>query len=511
MQITDLRWWLALCAALVVQGMASAQTSTEPLATPSAAASANANTDAKPKPNSTPVTVVVEGLSAKQAEAPAPKPPQVTIRCVLVRDRSLLKRLFGGFGADDDDSMDCRKRQAAKPQELIGLGDLELLIEKADYDLIIGHEQRTGQTMVLYVNGVALPHDAQLAAVEQIEGETHLRYRINQGEDTQVLWSSLYRDKGLLRTDTLRTALGWNASDPGNSYLAPPRPQTPSKLNIAITSGLAAFAAFATITVLLLAILVMAWKTDAFRDASTPTWYTEAARIRAQLQAAGADQEQILKSIDTTWDATQRQYYVETAEAALDGTAPPENRPRLVPIGLALGGNSLRPLPATYSLARVQMGLWFAFAIAAGLFLWIIYGQLRRIDGSLLGLLAISVGTTGMSLGVDRNAGGRPYIRSKGLFLDLVTGFDDAHQVHRYQAVVVNLLLLFVAVSHVLQQLTYPILDPTWLALLGLSGAALGLGKQVLEKPVDPPLPAPLKKPAAGAPPVQPAADGSVG
>jgi len=169
-------------------------------------------------------------------------------------------------------------------------------------------------------------------------------------------------------------------------------------------------------------------------------------------------------------------------------------------IGLALLARSWKPVRAAFSLARVQLAVWFVFAVAAGVFLWIVYGQLPPIDGSLLALLGLSVGTAGISVAVDKNSGGRGYSPSQGLLLDLVTGFDEKQQVHRYQAVVVNLLLLFVGISHVQQQLTYPIFDATWLALLGVSGVALGVGKQLLEDKAQAGQ-APATAPAQGATP----------
>jgi hypothetical protein len=150
--------------------------------------------------------------------------------------------------------------------------------------------------------------------------------------------------------------------------------------------------------------------------------------------------------------------------------------------GLMLRTTDWKPVRATFSLSRVQLGLWFMFAACAGVFLWIVYGDLPAIDGSLLGLLGISTVTTVGSLAVDQNAGGRPYLPSQGLFNDLVTGFDgDKQQIHRLQAVVVNILLLAVGIVHVVQSLTYPTFDSTWLGFLGISGVALVTGKQYLE------------------------------
>jgi hypothetical protein len=137
---------------------------------------------------------------------------------------------------------------------------------------------------------------------------------------------------------------------------------------------------------------------------------------------------------------------------------------------------------AAYSLGRLQTGIWFLFAATSGLFLWVIYGHLPPVDGSVLAILGISVGVTGMSLAVDKRANDWDLrVRSNGLLVDLVTGHDNKQQVHRYQSVVANVILLFVGVGHVVQHLTYPVFDASWLAFLGISGIGLAAGKQIAE------------------------------
>jgi xanthine/uracil permease len=138
---------------------------------------------------------------------------------------------------------------------------------------------------------------------------------------------------------------------------------------------------------------------------------------------------------------------------------------------------------ASFSFANVQLALWFGFAVATALFLWVLYGDLPKIDSSVLTLLGLSLGTSGVSWMADRSAAAsRPYQPTQGFWLDMTTGWaDDKMQVYRYQAVVVNLLLLAVGVVHVVQQLTYPTFDSTWLIFLGVSAGAFGVGKQVKE------------------------------
>ena len=70
-------------------------------------------------------------------------------------------------------------------------------------------------------------------------------------------------------------------------------------------------------------------------------------------------------------------------------------------MGLVLDPNPW-PVPAndkpSFSLAKVQLGVWFLFAVSAGIFLWVVRGQLAALDGSVLVLLGLSTATAGMML-----------------------------------------------------------------------------------------------------------------
>lgn len=456
------------------------------------------------------IAVVVSVLAGQGAEAdtaapkelnpssvaPAPaKPPEVQVKCLLVGDKGLFARLFGGLSAtparkaSDGMTVEPPPQTCKKPalpaasQTLVGTGDLEIVIDTGVFRSVLDWEQdATHGYLVLYVNGVALPTDAQLVKVENMDDGTHMRYQINQGQESQTVFSSLYRDHGLLDADALRVAFGWKGAGPGTSFpsLAQDAPR------IVITGDVQLGVAGVAMIVLIIGSLMVGVWTDALRDAALPTWWRDATNLRAQLKPATANRTEILSAFESTYDPQKEGQYRNMAVAALSGGPLPDH-PQLIAIGLAVDPRPLRPVRASYSLARMQTAVWFAFAICTGLFLWIVYGELRRIDGSLLALLGLSVGTAGLSLSTDRDAGGRQYSPSRGLLNDLVTGFDDTHQVHRYQSVLVNLLLLFVGVSHVIQHLTYPVFDSTWLALAGVSGATLGLGKQILEKPPSPP------------------------
>lgn len=176
--------------------------------------------------------------------------------------------------------------------------------------------------------------------------------------------------------------------------------------------------------------------------------------------------------------------YATAAQSALQGmvpTATEEQQIQDAVIGLALQSQPWTPPMATFSLARVQLSVWFLFAVSTGVFLWIVYGELQPIDNSLLAILGLSLGVTGMSVIIDQSIPAHRFKPSEGFWRDITTGFDDKQQVHRYQAVVVNAMLLAAGAAHVMQQLSYPVFDPTWLAFLGVSGVALAVGKQITE------------------------------
>ena len=171
------------------------------------------------------------------------------------------------------------------------------------------------------------------------------------------------------------------------------------------------------------------------------------------------------------------------AQQALDGTDITTLDQTKLVVGLVLLRDKWNSARSTYSLGRTQLGIWFLFAVATASYLWIIYGDLPGIEGSLLALLGLSLGVSGMSLAVDQNNSSKiTYRPSSGLLLNVMTDWDNQQQVHRFQAVVVNLLLLMVGIIHVLRHLAFPIFDTTWLAFLGISGVALAAGKSTAEQ-----------------------------
>lgn len=140
---------------------------------------------------------------------------------------------------------------------------------------------------------------------------------------------------------------------------------------------------------------------------------------------------------------------------------------------------------ASFSLARLQAGVWLFFLVIAGIYMWIVLGELPVPDPTLVALMLVSFATSYASISIDGNLKEREATESQGLLTDLVTGWDGTQQLHRIQALVINGLLLFVGIDVVIHHLTYPVFEAPWLSLLGVSGIAQAVGKQTLEKKVD--------------------------
>jgi hypothetical protein len=181
-----------------------------------------------------------------------------------------------------------------------------------------------------------------------------------------------------------------------------------------------------------------------------------------------------LTSFSSGWDSFKRGGATPTTSAETFAAV----------IGLALFGGRVRPLRLPYSLVRVQWGAWMMFATTAAVYLWLVYGEFPALDGSVLGLVSVSTITAGASFIVDDKVGNSPGY-SRGFVFDLMTGANDVQQAHRYQALVVNVLLFVVGIVYVSQHLAYPVFDPSWLGLMTLSGIAQTAGKGILEAPPD--------------------------
>jgi hypothetical protein len=427
-------------------------------------------------------------LNLFAAGAAATETPELATKCIVVRDSGLFesrsaekKNATLKTGESNRDPACATLGSDARP--LVGTGDLVIAVDKAAFTALQTSQEALNGAFVLYLNGVPLPGDAVLIASETVDQYVQLRFRIRQGPETQRLWSMLYADGALFDPTDLYAALGWQSSNDAALAMIPSRGQATS---VSITTGARLALALLLVVLAIAAIVYVGRATDTLRDepdSTIPPWWKEARKLRTRLAQFPDDttRNQYLKEYPG-YDGTDVLRYDDLASKALAGEPVEAADVDATCFGLALRKPDWKPVRASFSLSRTQMALWFTFAVATGLFLWLLYGDLRRIDGSLLVLLGISIGTAGLSWITDRNApSGRGYVPSRGFWYDLLTGFDERKQLHRYQAVVVNILLLVVGIFHVQQQLSYPVFDPTWLIFLGISGTAYGVGKQVLE------------------------------
>ena len=400
-----------------------------------------------------------------------------------------------------EDATGLQPSAASSPAEVVGSGptltsvggDLEVTVRRAGYDLATRWHAvcKPDDDFRLYLNGVGVVPSAVLYG-QQISADgasVALVWRLGSGVAARSFWRAVYHANELTGEGKLHLALGWPSTG-ANSVVA----GTAQVLKVRVATENRQLVAGVALILLALLMVFMIMLTDTFRD-DVPRWLQLARTSAAAYTAAASDTDRLalLLRIAPAYDAAVSAQAARdlragrsittrdpSAAAAASGAAPlPMLTDEAVAAGLLQDGLPL-PQPA-YSLARVQLGLWFAFAVATGLFLWIIYGELLAISGSALALLGISVGTAAATIAVTPDSAGQPANASRGLLLDLVTGFDQSQQVHRYQAVVVNALLMLVGASFVWTELGFPTFDNTWLAFLGLSGATLAGGKQMLE------------------------------
>jgi hypothetical protein len=140
-----------------------------------------------------------------------------------------------------------------------------------------------------------------------------------------------------------------------------------------------------------------------------------------------------------------------------------------------------------YSYSRVQLSWWTVIIIASFISIFITKGNLPILDSSLIILLGISSGTTGVASIIDvsdrstENAVLIQNSESENFFLDILSDANGI-SIHRLQAFLFNLIIgiwLLVLVANGLCSCTnktcintiLPIVDSNKLLLLGVSTA----------------------------------------
>jgi len=408
--------------------------------------------------------------------------------------------------------------------------DIDVTVDKEEFKAAVLNNDAQP---VLFLNGVSMGDDATLQRVDSGGKTLILRYTLHSGTSSQPLWTAIYRRQGIARPIPLEASVGWK----GTPWFIE-KSKDKSYSNFISVGTWWSVVSGALLCSLLLGIFAWCLRgTDLFRDAPLPNWWLDAAilrkaiiaslnpakteaetqkdkladkarlaklrRVEASKLLADGQSDKLKTLISITYakfewprkaDATPGdppdfedalEILGVTATNSLNGAMPGDDPTATMNtvVGLALAENPWRARRLSYSLARVQTAMWVMFSVVAGVFLWVVYGALPALAGSVLALTSVSVVTAGASAIIDSN-NQLPPSATRGFLRDLLTGgVQGDAQAHRFQAVVVNLLLLSVGVVAVCQLLAYPVFDPTWLGLLGLSGLAQTAGKQIVETP----------------------------
>lgn len=139
----------------------------------------------------------------------------------------------------------------------------------------------------------------------------------------------------------------------------------------------------------------------------------------------------------------------------------------------------------SFSLARVQMAWWFAIILACYIFLWVVTGDMTVLSSQALGLMGISGASGLVSAGLDKGKK-TVFPISEGKFFDDILTDADGVTLHRFQMLVMTVVLGIMFVIHVATQLSMPDFDSNTLALMGIS-AGTYLGFKVPEQQINAP------------------------
>jgi magnesium-transporting ATPase (P-type) len=144
------------------------------------------------------------------------------------------------------------------------------------------------------------------------------------------------------------------------------------------------------------------------------------------------------------------------------------------------------PPPATgrkpFSLARVQMSIWFLVIISSWLLLYVCLHHFDLITENLLILMGITAGTGVGGLALDTNKGHKLTTPSEGFFKDLISDHSNI-SLFRFQNLAWTMVLVIVFIRTVVVYLRMPEFDMTLLVLMGISSGTY-LGAKVTEKRV---------------------------
>ena len=385
---------------------------------------------------------------------------------------------------------------------LNGPGDLMVVVPFSGYEDAL--KLSTPKTQLrLFLNGFDLGADGSIASAQRVGDRVALRFAVPNKKDSQPFWTTVFAEHGIIEKVDLDASVGW-AGNP--AFIRRPLADGRNdNLKVQVASSFSLVWAGSLAALLIWFFFWALIGSDTFRIAPTYPWWNDARTLQTKLHRATVpiwmwpfqrrktvtvtptDDAilEILQGYFSKFDATtltpDKDPYKDAAKLAINGTPPTTvDSTRQTVIGLALTSDWGKfRLP--FSLAKVQWGGWMMFATTAAMFLWAAYARFPVLEGSVLGLVAISTLTAGASLIIDNTSTTPNTNYSQGFFHDIMTDPNGVQQAHRYQAIVVNIMLFVVGLLYVWQHLAYPTFDQSWLELLGISGLAQVAGKGTLE------------------------------
>ena len=473
-----------------------------PAATPATATASAADPGEKSSP------------STAQTTTPGASPPDYGIVCQYVLTSSYFKWL--NTQKPNSDPTNCpavlANHDPTVDQDanvLNGPGDLMVVVSLSGYEDALKRSGNTAQ-LRLFLNGFDLGSDGLIASAQRVGDRVALRFRVPNKKDSQAFWTTIFMERGIIEKVPLDASVGWS----GNPAFIRHGGQRVDDLQVSVTSS---FSLVWAGSLAFLLIWFFSWAlvgSDTFRVAPTYPWWSDARSLQTKLHRAtvpiwlwpfqrrktvkvslsDTKIEEILTGYFPAFTADSKDAYLAVAQRAINGIAPTADTMKQAVVGLALKSDWGKfRLP--FSLAKVQWGGWMMFATTAAVFLWLVYARFPVLDGSVLGLVAVSTLTAGASLIIDNTSSKKNTSYSQGFFYDIMTDDNGVQQAHRYQAIVVNILLFAVGLLYVWQHLAYPTFDQSWLGLLGISGLAQVAGKGTLETKQDDDKKDPPKKP----------------
>lgn len=133
-----------------------------------------------------------------------------------------------------------------------------------------------------------------------------------------------------------------------------------------------------------------------------------------------------------------------------------------------------------FSLALLQMAVWFFVIMVSWLLLYVVKHTFNTITDTLVTMMGISAGTGLGGVAIDTNRN-RPVKQSQGFLKDILSD-EYGISLHRFQIFAWTVVMVAVFIRQVTAYLTMPEFDSSLLILMGISSGTY-LGFKVTEKP----------------------------